>query len=254
MPREEVPLPGGNVSGDVVRVGRTVRKPSGPWTPAVDAFLCHLEGVGFEGAPRSFGVDERGRHVLEWIDGEVTNPYETKWASSPTLMEIGGLIRRLHDASDGFVPPVDACWQEVAAPVEANLIAHNDLAAWNFVHGRSRRAFIDWDLAAPSSRIWDLAWTVQSFAGIAAGADIAAVGSKVGALVDGYGLDDADRRDLAALLERRYEAMYDLLRRGHEDGTEPWARLWHEGHGTIWRGIADFTIANREALTRVLVD
>lgn len=35
----------GNVTAGVVRVGETVRRPAGPWTAGVDAFLRHLEGV-----------------------------------------------------------------------------------------------------------------------------------------------------------------------------------------------------------------
>ena len=72
---EEVPLTGGNVTVGLVRVGDTVRRPAGPWTPAVHALLVHLHDVGFDGAPRSLGLDERGRHVVEWIDGAVTHPY-----------------------------------------------------------------------------------------------------------------------------------------------------------------------------------
>jgi hypothetical protein len=54
----EVPLAGGNVSAGVVRVGDTVRRPTGPWSPAVHALLVHLHEVGFDGAPRSMGFDE----------------------------------------------------------------------------------------------------------------------------------------------------------------------------------------------------
>jgi hypothetical protein len=46
-----VPLAGGNVSGGVVRVGDTVRRPAGFWTPAVHALLKHLHEAGFRGAP-----------------------------------------------------------------------------------------------------------------------------------------------------------------------------------------------------------
>jgi hypothetical protein len=38
----EHPLDGGNVAAGVVRVGDTVRKPAGFWTPAVDALLAEL--------------------------------------------------------------------------------------------------------------------------------------------------------------------------------------------------------------------
>ena len=52
MTSQEIPLHGGNVS-TVVRVGDTVRRNAGPWTPSVHALLRHLEYVGFTGAPRA---------------------------------------------------------------------------------------------------------------------------------------------------------------------------------------------------------
>ncbi len=70
-PREEHVLEGGNVSGAVVRVGWTVRKPAGPQTPAVQALLSHLQAAGFAGAPRTLGQDDRGRHMLEFVPGQM---------------------------------------------------------------------------------------------------------------------------------------------------------------------------------------
>jgi hypothetical protein len=71
---EEIPLAGGNVSDGVVRVGDTVRRPAGPWTPAVHALLAHLHEVGFHAAPRPLGLDERGREVLEFVPGATVWP------------------------------------------------------------------------------------------------------------------------------------------------------------------------------------
>lgn len=51
-----VPLGGGNVSSGVVRVVDTVRRPVGPWTPAVHALLTRLRDAGFRGAPRVSGA------------------------------------------------------------------------------------------------------------------------------------------------------------------------------------------------------
>ncbi|HEV7828258.1 MAG TPA: hypothetical protein VGP04_05285 [Pseudonocardiaceae bacterium] len=45
---EEQRLPGGNAGGAVL-VDSTVRRPTGPWTPAVHALLCHLESCNFAG-------------------------------------------------------------------------------------------------------------------------------------------------------------------------------------------------------------
>lgn len=44
----------GGVINHVVRSGRTVRRPVGPWTPTVHAPLGHLREAGFTGAPRAY--------------------------------------------------------------------------------------------------------------------------------------------------------------------------------------------------------
>lgn len=214
----EVPLSGGNVAAAVVRVGDTVRKPGGPWTPAVHALLVHLDEVGFPGAPRSLGVDERGRHVLEWVEGEVTHPYRP----GPPLGEVGALIRRLHEATRGFVPPADAVWDPPVPADGDDLVVHGDATSWNLVHGAGRVVFVDWDAAGPGTRLWDLAWSTISFTDL--------VPERVVEVADGYGLDEAERTRLARLLPERAEAMAQLLR----TGGEPWSRLAAEGHLAAW--------------------
>jgi hypothetical protein len=54
-------------------MGSTVRKPVVAATPAVEALLDHLAGVGFRGAPRTLGLDEIGRHVLEYVPGSLAD-------------------------------------------------------------------------------------------------------------------------------------------------------------------------------------
>src|SRR6266511_4389576 len=55
-PLERELLSGGNMAGEVVRVGRTVHRRAGLWTPAVHDLLRHVELVGFGGAPRALGT------------------------------------------------------------------------------------------------------------------------------------------------------------------------------------------------------
>jgi len=60
-PVEQI-LHGGNTSV-VVRVGDTVRRHTGRWTPAVHALLAHLTSVGFADAPTVQGIDDQGREI-----------------------------------------------------------------------------------------------------------------------------------------------------------------------------------------------
>jgi len=43
------------------------------------------------------------------------------------------------------------------------IIAHHDLAPWNLIIGEWHWAFIDWDTAAPGTRLWDLAYAMHGF-------------------------------------------------------------------------------------------
>ncbi len=130
-------------------------------------FLSHLHAVGFVGAPRSFGVDAEGLHVVEYLEGQVATGRPPSWVwSDDVLVAVARLIRRFHDAAVTFIPPAE--WR-TAPPIErlppfpddSKVVCHNDLAPWNTVFsGRRPRGFIDWDSAAPATRSWDLAFAL----------------------------------------------------------------------------------------------
>jgi hypothetical protein len=258
MPGEdEEPLAGGNASAGVVRVGDTVRRPAGPWTAAVHALLEYLHAAGFTGAPRPLGIDERGREVLTFVPGTVV------WPDGFSLVEPAGglarvarLVRDFHDAVEGFVPPADPRWQ-VLIPAEGDgIIAHHDLAPWNLVAGDGGWAFIDWDTAAPGSRLWDVAYAVHGFIPMSADpawqrGDAAA---RLRVFADAYGLDEEQRRRLVPMLSRRAWSMHDFLRDQAARGTQPWAGLWAGGHGDVWRGDAQYTGEREDEWSRALLD
>jgi len=239
-------LAGGNVGTAVVRVGDTVRRPSGPWSLSVDALLNHLNAVGYDGAPRALGFDELGRHVLEYIEGDVLMPFEPG-DHLAAAHRVGVLIRDFHDASEGFTPPAEARWNVVITPDAEDLVVHHDLAPWNLVLGGERWVFIDWDNAGPGSRLWDLAYAAHGFIPLTPDTDATSAVQRLAALADGYRLDQNGRSDLAEMLVPRIMSMYGLLREGHDSGTHPWAGLWAEGHGRVW-------LANAEHAERHLED
>ncbi|NES13038.1 phosphotransferase [Micromonospora sp. PPF5-17] len=232
-----------------MRVGDTVRRPAGPWTDAVDALLAHLHAVGFAGAPRPFGRDERGRQVLEYVPGELGDPRGTYTRAE--LASIGAFLADLHRATATFVPPPGAVWQRVIPPDGEELICHHDAAPWNLVRSARGWVLIDWDGAGPGTRGWELAYAAQSMAGLRPDRPLDESAARLRVFVDGYGLPAADRPALAALLGPRARAMSDLLRRGARDGVQPWARI-HAQDGPYWRAIADLLDAQVDRWTAAL--
>ncbi|MGH8995913.1 MAG: phosphotransferase [Acidimicrobiales bacterium] len=249
---DEVPLVGGNVGVDVVRVGDTVRRPAGPWSASVDALLLHLEAVGFEAAPRALGYDDQGRQVLSYIDGSIdADPADLDPAQ---LSLVGRTIREFHAASASFSPPPGAVWNVAIAPDRQDLICHHDLAPWNLVRAQ-RPVIIDWDGAGPGSRLWDLSYAAHGFVPLSPSArlDPTTEGRRFAALVNGYGLGDAERVELLGLLVPRIWSMHELLATGHREGRETWRRLWAEGHGDAWAADAAYTEQRQERLRIALL-
>ena len=248
MSGTETPLGGGNMSSGVVRSGDTVRRPAGPWTPAVHALLAHLHDVGFRGAPRPLGIDERGREVLTFIPGTPAWPDQFHLLDDDAQFRRAvRLIRDFHDAVSGFTPPPDARWQALTPADGDEIIAHHDLAPWNLVIGSRQWAFIDWDTAAPGTRLWDLAYAMHGFAPLSANPAYqrADAGRRLRLIADTYGLTEQQRQDIIPLLGRRTQAMHTFLAEQAAQGTQPWTRLWKEGHGDTWQ--ADISYITQRA-------
>ena len=246
-------LAGGNVADRVVRIGMTVRKPSTAATGSIEAFLEHLHGKGFTGAPRSLGRDDNGRHVLEYIPGATIDHPDL--LSRNDLYEIGRLIRDFHEAAQSFQSPPSAQWHVAIRPDAESMICHHDLAPWNLVRTVNRWVFIDWDGSGPGSPLWDLAYAAQSFPPFLHGGDPAVDGVRLRSLVDGYGLDQSQRKQLPRLIADHTRAMYELLKTSAWTGRQPWARLYARGHGSHWKQAAEYVEINLEkwalALARV---
>jgi len=246
---DEQPLSGGNVSDGVVRVGDTVRRPAGPWTPVVHALLALLHEVGFGAAPRPLGIDEQGREVLTFMPGDVVWPDRFSLIEpARRLARVARLIRDFHDAVQDFTPPSDARWQTLIPAEGSGIIAHKDLAPWNLVVAdEARWAFIDWDTAGPGPRLWDAAYAVHGFIPLSAHPDWQSphAADRLRVFADASGLGESERRLLVPVLGRRTRSMHDFLRDQAAQGAQPWARLWAEGHGDAWRNDAEY-IEQRE--------
>jgi hypothetical protein len=239
----EEALSGGNTHEQIVRVGSTVRRPTGRWTPGVHALLSHLEHAGFSGAPRVHGVDRQGREVLDYIAGEVVHPHHRQLIEpDEALAQIAVTIRRFHDAVVGFVGWERFAWSDRGAdPTGApEILCHNDLAPWNLVRSADERwVFIDWDFAAPGRRSWDLSFALLSLVPLLPddAPEDRRVVERLAAFAEAYGVEDVPSDVLAVAVER-CEREADLIFRLGEAGEPPYDRLLREGHGEIWSSAA----------------
>ena len=229
-------LGGGSVTS-VRRIGATVRRDTGPWTPAVHALLGHLAARGFEAAPRVLGTDEEGREVLSYLEGEIAMPpWPSVLRAGDGLVQLGRTLRAYHDLVSDFRASPDAIWRTPGAPTDGEVIRHGDLGPWNSVWRDDRLVgLIDWDFAEPGSRIQDLAQAAWYFvplrpdeqcrkAGFASPPDRA---QRLRALCGAYGGFTSVEvlEELGGLIEIEAERTQRLGARG----LEPWATFLRRG-------------------------
>lgn len=158
---QEERLSGGNMS-EVVRVGETVRRSTGAWTPTVQRLLTHVHERGVDWVPKPLGYDEQGREVLSFIPGDVPHAMPDWVWSEVLLLQVGRALRQWHDASSGFDARGSVWNSPEREPRE--VICHNDFAPYNCVFQQGRFAgAIDFDFCSPGPRVWDLAYTAYRF-------------------------------------------------------------------------------------------
>ena len=238
---EEIPLPGGLGSGGlVVRVGDTVRRPNRPFSATVRSYLDHLRAAGFDGAPLPLGIDASGREVLSYLDGDVAVPPVPAWASEEALLvSVAELQRRLHEASRSFVVPTNAVWDRAnlpAAPADA-LVCHNDLCVENVVVRDGRAvAFIDFDFAAPSTPLYDIAIAARHWVPIKAPVDRSAewrgldTARRFDLFCSSHRLGPAERRQVVEHLGEFLDRALVSMRQRAEAAQPGYVEIWAAGY------------------------
>jgi 8-oxo-dGTP diphosphatase len=196
------PLVGGNVGG-AVRIGTTVRRPVGPWTPAVHALLAHLDKAGLDGVPRILDTDARGREVSAYLPGRSAD-ITSEVVADAVLVDGVRWLRRFHEAVASFRPDPSLPWRNGPgrdlAPGE--IVCHHDAGAYNWrIEGDRVTGVVDWDMAGPGRPLDDLAFVAWNTLPLAKAIPPPVVAARLRQMADAYGdvdpvaiLDGVDER------------------------------------------------------------
>ena len=256
MNEKEIPLAGGNVNPGVVRVGDTVRRATTKTSSTVHQLLLHLEEKGFDGSPRFLGIDEKGREILSFLQGETGTPAYI-WLGEKPVIAAAKLLRSYHDATLDFAQNDSMVWGITYPDTSRHeVICHNDFAPYNFIfRNQIPIAVIDFDLVGPGPRLRDLAYAAYWLTPLSFGsddlkllteADIQNGSKRLHLLCDTYGI-----RANTALFDMVYEVLAFM---GNKEqmkkllGVERTMKLESEGHLTHWQKEAQAFRENRERL------
>jgi hypothetical protein len=229
---DEVPLPGGNVGG-AVRVGDTVRRPTGPWTPAVHELLRFLGDSGLPHVPRVLGIDDRGREVLTFLPGRVVEIGFEELTDGQVRSAMRWL-REYHAVVRGF-PRDRRRWRFAdRALADGEIVCHHDTAMYNMAFdGEDLAGVFDWDVAGPGAPLDDVAMFAWNSPLLRLGADPAAAAHGLRVIADGYG--GLDPAVLLGHVTVRVTQACDRIEAGQRAGDPGMLRLGEIGEPTITR-------------------
>lgn len=162
-------------------MGNTVRRPPKANAAFVHDLLLWLESQGFDFAPRFLGKDEQEREILSYLEGQ-TWPDSGSSLSDELLVQVARTIRSYHDAT-------------ASSPLSQGheIVAHHELGPHNTIFQDDRLVgFIDWDDAAPGTRLRDLANAVYNYVDVSHWANQAATvqARRIHLMCAAYGWDD----------------------------------------------------------------
>ena len=246
-------LAGGGVN-EVVRVGRVVHRPTGPWSPNVHELLIQLAKARFRKAPAFHGTTDDGLAVLDFIAGEVCNyPVSPQAATRAALESAARLLREYHDTTSAFARDLrqDGWMHAALAPVE--VICHDDYAPHNVVlHGTEAVGIIDFDTARPGPRIRDLAHAVYRWAPTTSPENLDGFGAideqvtRAALFCDAYGATEEHRHALPEAIVDRLHSLVDVMRDEAAAGNEAFASHLAAGHHTQYLRDAEYVAAHAE--------
>jgi hypothetical protein len=213
----------GNVGG-ALRIGDTVRRSTGPWTPAVHALLGYL-AQRLPHIPRVHGFDDQGREVLDFLPGQVIDT-ATESLTAGQIVSLVRWTRAFHHAVAGFAHQGPWRYFPLADPT---LIGHNDIAPYNACFaGDDLVGVFDWDMAGPTNPLWELAFIAWNCVPLWSDTvDPETAARRLTLIATTYGGPDANQ--IVRAVPQRIETMLDGIPAAAAAGDQGMANLLARG-------------------------
>jgi hypothetical protein len=150
MEQQEIPFSSGESNRNVVKVGDTVRKEPAENCEFVRKVMTELTNNNFNYSPKYLGVDDKGREIMTYVEGEQMNHTEI---SLDLMKQTFGALRQFHDIFS----------KSELKGAEETLI-HTDFAPWNLIVKDNKLVgVLDFDDVKPGRRISDVAYVCWTF-------------------------------------------------------------------------------------------
>lgn len=237
----------GETGGIVIQNDRVLR-PLRANANNIHGLLTHLKSRNFRYSPTLLGVDEYNREVLSFIPGEAGHygSPALNW-SDESLLNAFQILRQYHDCTVDFVDS----WRVTLQDDESGeVICHNDYAPYNLIYQDGQIVgVIDFDHAAPGTRLWDIAHALYRFVPLSTitqklNLPSMDIKKRIKIAMAGYGPEDT--QGAFEVIYRRVEHLREYTRKMSLSDTENASRIIREGHIESYDEDLAFLLESRE--------
>ena len=194
---------------------------------------------GFSNIPKPYGINEEGKEVVSFVEGEVFNDsLPDMIMSDEVLIDVAKLLRRYHDIGEKYVQRLtgEEVWM-LPKKEPQEVMCHGDFAPYNmtFVEGEVH-GIIDFDTLHPGSRLWDIAYAVYRWIPFVSPTNpdyrenLEEQIRRLKLFADTYGLCADARKDLPKMMVERIQSLVSYMQREAENGNEDVLKNIEDGH------------------------
>ncbi|ERN51526.1 UNVERIFIED_CONTAM: phosphotransferase [Escherichia coli] len=163
--------------------------------------------------------------------------------SNDVLKEIAHMLRLYHDAVSDF--PLFDEWIPIDnTPINREVLCHNDFAVYNIIFNHEQPVgIIDFDVAAPGPRLWDIAYTLYICVPLSrlyhnekgetvnynTLYDAERIKTRIKLFFNSYDIEGIDE-DYLEMVLLRLEGLCKYIKRKSNEGDTAFQKMIAEGH------------------------
>jgi hypothetical protein len=243
----------GGRAGSIFKKGKTVERPTNPWTKNVHKFLKFINTQEKDFVPEPISISEE-KEIVSFLPGDAVHyPIPPTFWTDEILISAAKLLRKLHDLGSEYINKVDGTeiWMiKIVQPIET--MCHGDFAPYNVtLQNDLATGIIDFDSVHPGPRIRDIGYAIYRWAPLTSSENPDSPFGynekirRTSIFLSEYKVSNLDRVNLVESMIQKLKSLVDFMKNQAANGNGKFLQDIADGHHLIYEEDIRYLEQNR---------